>query len=76
MGSKRAVGDDIEEMADSVHTYKRSKPCRPDIQKKIAAYLNGNKSKAETRDLCSSIGCACTYTGHSAGEGCGECRAC
>lgn len=74
MGSKRAVGDDIEEMADSVHTYKRSKPCHPDIKANIVAYLNGDKSKA--RDLCSSIGCACSLTAYTASEGCGKCRAC
>lgn len=76
MGSKRAVGDDIEEMADSVHTYKRSKPCRTDIQAEIVAYLNGGKSKEETRNLCSIIGCACSRTGHFQGNGCGTCGAC
>ena len=75
MGSERAVGDDIEEMADSVHTYKRSKPCHPDIQAKIVAYLNGDKTVEKTRKLCSVIGCACSYTGHFEKDGCG-CEAC
>lgn len=76
MGSKRAVGDDIEEMADSVHTYKRSKPCRPHIQAKIVAYLNGDRSVAKERELCSIIGCACSYTGYDERHGCGKCTAC
>lgn len=73
MGSKRALGDDIEQMADSVHRDKRRKASYADLQVKIIAYLN-NKNIAKERDLCKSVGCICTV--RRTDKPCGICEGC
>lgn len=73
MGSKRALGDDIEQMADSVHTDKKRQASYEDLQAKIIAYLN-KKDDAKERDLCKSVGCVCSIM--ETNRPCGTCRGC
>lgn len=65
MGSKRAMGDDIEQLADVVYTDKRQQPFTLAQKKDIAAYLNNEDRCAQkTRDICNYLSCYC-----SAGRG-------
>lgn len=65
MGSKRAMGDDIEQLADVVYTDKRQQPLTLDQKKNIAAYLNNeDRCARKIRDICIVLGCYC-----SAGRG-------
>ena len=64
MGSKRAMGDDIEQLADLVHTDKREKPCNSVRKNELVAYLNldpsTEKGKKKCYELSSlSIECYC-----------------
>lgn len=52
MGSKRAMGDDIEQLADLVHTDKREKPCNSVRKNELVAYLNLDPSTEKGRKKC------------------------
>lgn len=61
MGSKRAMGDDIEQLADVVYTDKRQQPLTLAQKKNIAAYLNNkDRSAQKTRDICYYLHCYCS----------------
>ena len=60
MGSKRAMGDDIEQLADLVYTDKRQQLSYSDLKPEIAAYLNYPDPTAQrARDICTKLRCHC-----------------
>ena len=69
------MSDDTEQMADLVHTHKRQQPCYSNhiLEGKVRAYLK-KKDDAKERDLCESVGCACSRISRSGP--CGKCLAC
>lgn len=65
IGSKRAVGDEIEQMADIVHTDERRKlPSCRGLVENIVRYLNDQSDTGLARTICSGLGCGCeTFSG-------------
>ena len=59
MGSKRAMGDDIEQLADLVYTDKRKQLCNSVRKNKIVEYLNLDPSTQTARNKCRALGCHC-----------------
>ena len=57
MGSKRAMGDDIEQLADLVYTDKRKKPCNLVLKNGISAYLKLNPRTEKARTKCYDLSC-------------------
>ena len=68
MGSKRAMGDDIEQLADLVYTDKRQEPCLPKTE--IVKYLNIDPTEQRARHICNDLDCLC---GNGQGESC-DCK--
>lgn len=59
MGSKRTMGDDIEQSADLVYTDKRQLLCKS-LKAEIVAYLNNPDPKAQrARTICDNLDCHC-----------------
>lgn len=59
MGSKRTMGDDIEQLADLVYTDKRQSLSNS-LKAEIVAYLNNPDPKAQrARNICLDLGCCC-----------------
>ena len=59
MGSKRAMGDDIEQLADLVYTDKRGKPCNSVQKNELVAYLNMDPKTPTARNKCRALKCHC-----------------
>lgn len=65
MGSKRAMGDDIEQLADLVYTDKREKLCNSVRKNELAAYLNMDPTTDIARKKCNDLNCQCgSISGH------------
>ncbi|KAM7434108.1 hypothetical protein ABFA07_015767 [Porites harrisoni] len=69
MGSKRAVGDDIEQLADLVRTNKQRRTSFANKAKQIVKYVNSNEPKKAVRMICIYLGCTCDF-GPEDGCGC------
>lgn len=60
MGSKRAMGDDIEQLEDLVYTDKREKPCNSVRKNELVAYLSIDPKTPAARKACTALkGCHC-----------------
>ena len=57
MGSKRTMGDDIEQLADLVYTDKREKRCKLVLKNGISAYLKLNPRTEKARRKCRELSC-------------------
>lgn len=74
MGSKMAVSDDFEQLADLVHTNKqqqRSLSLSLSLKDRIVTYLN-NPDVNEQREICGRLGCGCKFPPGDSSCGC-EC---
>ena len=61
MGSKRAVGDEIEQLADLVRTNKQRRTSFANEAKKIVKLVNSNEPKTAVRMICRYLGCSCQF---------------
>lgn len=74
MGSKMAVSDDFEQLADLVHTNKqqqRSSSLSLSLKDRIVTYLN-KPDVNEQREICRRLGCDCKFPPGGSSCGC-EC---
>lgn len=63
VGSKRAMDDDSEQLADVVYTDKRKQHFNRAVKDKIVTYLNGeHPCSKKVRDICIELGCHCRRT--------------
>lgn len=68
MGSKRAMGEDIEQLADLVYTDKRQQGCYSVLINELVAYWKMDPKTQQARNKCNRLGCGAVSCGCTGGK--------